>query len=253
MGRKVFSVLIWTGVGFLILVWVPMLGLVRLFDRDPVRYRTGRLFRSLGYAISRINPYWNISIEGHTEIDGRAPYIVVCNHLSNADIPLISNLPWEMKWIAKKELFAIPVLGRMMKWAQDIPVDRASSNKRIGVFIKCSFYLDNRCSVMFFPEGTRSRDGRLKRFSPGAFDLAIKKGIPILPLVIDGTQECLPKKTWQFPKSAYVKLKVLAPVSTENLTADDAFALMESIRGDIANQLAEWRNVPVSKIDATMG
>jgi len=252
MERKVFSVLIWTGIGFLILIWLPMLGLVRLFDRDPVRYRTGKLFRTLGYAISRMNPYWNISLEGHTEIDDRTPYIVVSNHLSNADIPLISNLPWEMKWIAKKELFEVPILGGMMKWAQDIPVDRESSNKRAGVFKKCSFYLDNHCSVMFFPEGTRSRDGKLKRFSLGAFDLAIQKGIPILPLVIDGTQECLPKKTWQFTKSAYVKLKVLSPVSTKNLSAEDAFGLMDRIRGNIADQLAEWRNIPVRKIDATM-
>jgi len=253
MGRKIFSVLIWAGIGFLIIIWLPILGLARIFDRDPVRYRTGRLFRALGYAISRINPYWNITIEGHTEVDDRAPYIVVSNHLSNADIPLISNLPWEMKWVAKKELFAVPVIGWMMKWAQDIPVDRAASNKRVGVFEKCSYYLDNHCSVMFFPEGTRSRDGKLKRFSMGAFDLAVKKGIPILPLVIEGTQQCLPKKDWQFPPSAFVKLKVLAPVPTKKLTAGDAYSLMESIRGDIANQLAEWRNMPVSKIDATMG
>ncbi|CAN5166198.1 lysophospholipid acyltransferase family protein [soil metagenome] len=252
MRRNVFSVLIWTGIGLLILIWLPVLALVRLFDRDPVRYRTGKLFRKLGLAISHINPYWNISIEGETDIVDRTPYIIVSNHLSNADIPLISNLPWEMKWVAKKELFDIPVLGWMMSWSQDISVDRKSSNKRAGVFKQCSFYLENNCSVMFFPEGTRSRDGKLKRFSIGAFDLAIQKGVPILPLVIDGTQECLPKKTWQFTKEAYVKLKILPPVSTAQLSAGDSFGLMERVRGEIAAQLAHWREEPMSKIDATM-
>lgn len=251
MRQKLFSVLIWTGIAMLIAVWLPAMAIVRLFDRDPVRYRTGRLFRRLGSAISRVNPNWKITIEGADGIDDRRPYIVVCNHLSNADIPLISNLPWEMKWIAKKELFKLPVVGWMMRMSQDISVDRSSSNKRIGVFKQCSFYLNNNCTVMFFPEGTRSRDGRMKRFSLGAFDLAIKKNIPILPLVIDGTQDCLPKKDWVFTRNAYVKLKVLDPVPTVDLTPDKSKELMQSIRDDMLAQLSQWRGEPVAALDAT--
>ncbi|HKL14888.1 MAG TPA: lysophospholipid acyltransferase family protein [Balneolaceae bacterium] len=253
MRQKLFSVLIWTGIALLVIAWLPAMALVRLFDRDPVRYSTGRLFRRLGSAISRINPNWKITIEGEEEINDRNPYIIVCNHLSNADIPLISNLPWEMKWVAKKELFDLPVLGWMMKMAQDISVDRSASNKRIGVFKMCSFYLKNNCSVMFFPEGTRSRDGRMKRFSLGAFDLAIKKNIPILPLVIDGTQDCLPKKNWVFTTEAYVNLKVLTPIPTERLEGDDSMELMKRVRGEMLAQLSEWRNQPETTIDATTG
>jgi 1-acyl-sn-glycerol-3-phosphate acyltransferase len=250
MRQKLFSVLIWTGIALLIAVWLPAMAVVRLFDRDPVRYRTGRFFRRLGSAISRINPNWKITIEGAEGIDDRRPYIVVCNHLSNADIPLISNLPWEMKWIAKKELFELPVVGWMMRMAQDISVDRSSSTKRIGVFKQCSFYLNNNCSVMFFPEGTRSRDGRMKRFSLGAFDLAIKKNIPILPLVIDGTQDCLPKKDWVFTTNAYVKLRVLEPVHTNDLSPEKSKELMQSIRNDMLAQLSKWRGEPVAALDA---
>src|SRR6056297_684220 len=252
MRQKLFSVLIWTGIALLVIAWLPAMALVRLFDRDPVRYSTGRLFRRLGSAISRINPNWKITIEGEEEINDRNPYIIVCNHLSNADIPLISNLPWEMKWVAKKELFDLPVLGWMMKMAQDISVDRSASNKRIGVFKMCSYYLRNNCSVMFFPEGTRSRDGRMKRFSLGAFDLAIKKNIPILPLVIDGTQDCLPKKNWVFTTEAYVTLKVLEPIKTDHLNEDDSIELMEKVRGEMLAQLSAWREQPLSAIDATI-
>ena len=253
MRQKIFSVLIWTGIALLVIVWLPAMAMVRLFDRDPVRYSTGRLFRCLGASISRINPNWKITIEGEEGIDDRHPYIIVCNHLSNADIPLISNLPWEMKWVAKKELFDLPVLGWMMKMAQDISVDRSASNKRIGVFKMCSYYLRNNCSVMFFPEGTRSRDGRMKRFSLGAFDLAIKKNIPILPLVIDGTQDCLPKKNWVFTTDAYVNLKVLTPISTDRLDGGDSLELMKRVRAEMLAQLSEWRNQPAASIDATAG
>ena len=252
MRQKLFSVLIWTGIVLLVILWLPAMAVIRLFDKDPVRYSTGRFFRRLGSAISRLNPNWKITIEGEKDIDARNPYIVVCNHLSNADIPLISNLPWEMKWVAKKELFELPFLGWMMKMAQDISVDRSSSNKRIGVFKSCSFYLNNNCSVMFFPEGTRSRDGRMKRFSIGAFDLAIQKNIPILPLVIDGTQDCLPKKDWVFTTDAYVTLKVLEPINTDHLNEDDSIELMEKVRGEMLSQLSAWREQPLSAIDATV-
>lgn len=105
---------------------------------------------------------------------------------------------------------------------------------------------------MFFPEGTRSRDGRMKRFSLGAFDLAIKKNIPILPLVIDGTQDCLPKKTWVFTTDAFVNLKVLNPIPTDKLEKKDSAELMNRVRQEMLDQLSEWRNQPASLIDGTV-
>jgi len=249
--QYVTSVLIWAGIVLLILIWLPMLFISRIFDRDPVRYRTGRLFRKMGLAISRINPNWQVAIDGHEKIDDRNPYVVVSNHLSNADIPVISSLPWEMKWVAKKELFTLPFLGWMMRLAGDIPVDRKSSNKSIPVLKMCKFYLDRNVSVMFFPEGTRSRDGRLNRFAYGAFDLAIREKKPILPLVLEGTQDCLPKQSWKFKPDVFVKLKVLDPIETTNLEPEDAPELMKTVRDAIALQLSDWRRKPVSEVDAT--
>ena len=249
MGQKIFSMLVWAGITALVLVWLPLLAITRLFDRDPARYRTGKLFRKLGFFISRINPNWKIHIDGAEGIDDRNPYVVISNHLSNADIPLISNLPWEMKWIAKKELFEIPVLGWMMNLAGDISVDRDSSNKRVGVFSRCKYYLENNCSVMFFPEGTRSRSGLLNKFSYGAFDLAIRENLPILPIVIDGTQDCLPKKTWVFKPDVHVNMKVLPPVDTTGMTKEDGKELMQSIRQKMVEQLAEWRDLEPDQVD----
>lgn len=240
------------GIILLIIFWLPLLFIRWIFDRDPAKYKTGRLFRKLGYAISRINPNWNIMLEGHENIDDRQPYIMVSNHLSNADIPVISNLPWEMKWIAKIELFKLPLVGWLMKMAGDISVDRSSASKRLGVFKQCLYYLNKNVSVIFFPEGTRSRSGKLNKFAPGAFDLAIRENVPILPIVVDGTQGCLPKKTWVFKPNVYVKLKVLDPVDTTDYTKKDSRRLMQTVRRNMAEQLAEWRQVELREVDATI-
>lgn len=248
--QKVSSVLAWAGIVLLVLIWVPLLAVSRLFERDPVRYKTGFLFRKLGLAITKINPNWTIVLENYELIDHRKPYIMVSNHLSNADIPVISNLPWEMKWIAKKELFEMPFLGWLLKFAGDIPVDRSSSNKRAAIFQRCKYYLDRNVSVIFFPEGTRSRSGKLNKFAIGAFDLAIKENISVLPIVLDGTQECLPKKSWIFEQNVFVKLKVLEPVPTDQYDKHQNIELMDKVRLMIAEQLSEWRGQSLSEVDS---
>ena len=249
MWEGVKSLLIWLGVLLLILIWLPMLAVVRLFDGDPAHYRTGKLFRKLGKAISKINPNWRISISGHEQVDDRAPYVMVCNHLSQADIPLISNLPWEMKWVAKKELFDLPVVGWMMKLAGDISVDRRAPDRKQQTFEQAQYYLDNGCSVMFFPEGTRSRNGKLNAFTRGAFELAIREQKPILPMVIDGTQNTLPKKSWKFGVARQIKLKVLQPVDTSELDISDTRKLSEQVRNTILAQLADWRQKEAEELD----
>lgn len=249
ISSTVKSLAIWIGVVILVLIWLPMLAIVRLFDRDPARYRTGKLFRNLGKYISKINPNWQITITGYEDVDDRKPYIMVCNHLSQADIPLISNLPWEMKWVAKKELFDTPVVGWMMKLAGDISVDRKAPDRREQTYQQARFYLSHHCSVMFFPEGTRSRNGKLNRFKAGAFDLAIREGIPILPMVIDGTQNTLPKRSWKFGVAKHIKLKILDPIATDSLEKSDIRELTNEVRQDILEQLSEWRNQDMEEID----
>lgn len=243
------SVIIWIAVSLLVLCWLPLLAVIRLFDRDPGRYKTGRMFRRLGFLISRVNPNWKVTIEGDINIDDRQPYVIISNHMSNADIPVISNLPWEMKWVAKKELFDLPIVGWMMKLAGDVPVSRGSKKQALMVFKKCKYYLDHKTSVMFFPEGTRSRTGNLTRFASGAFDLAIREKKPILPLVLDGTQGCLPKQSWVFEEDVHVKLKVLDPILTDEYEKGDSSELMKVVRSKMAEQLAEWRGVDVTEVD----
>lgn len=249
MNSAVKSMLIWVGVALLIMIWLPLLTITRLVDPDPAHYYTGKLFRKLGKAVSKINPNWKISITGHTDIDDRKPYVIVCNHLSQADIPLISNLPWEMKWVAKKQLFETPVVGWMMKLAGDISVDRSAKNRKKLTLDKAAKYLDQQCSIMFFPEGTRSRNGKLNGFTYGAFDLALNEDIDLLPMVIDGTQNTLPKNNWKFGVAKHIKLRVLPPVKISEFEQHDAKMLSEEVRNRILEQLSAWRDQDVKEID----
>ncbi len=247
------SAVIWAAAGVLVICWFPLLAMRRLTDRDPARYQTGRMFRRLGRAISRINPNWQIRITGRTDVNDRAPFVMVCNHLSQADIPLISNLPWDMKWVAKKQLFSVPFVGWMMKMAGDIPVERRSAGSGIATLGRAKHYLENRCSVILFPEGTRSPDGRLHSFKRGAFELAIRCRVPVLPLVIDGTQNCLPKRSWKFGKARNIRLKVLDPVRTSGMDAESGQVeeLKERVRGRMREQLCEWRGREPEEVDST--
>lgn len=230
----------------LIVFWLPLLAGVALFDRDPVRYRTGRWFRRLGIAMTKVNPAWRLNVGGRFPEDPRNPYMVVSNHQSMADIPLISHLPWEMKWVGKQELFRLPVVGWMMKLSHDIPVDRSDRRSGARMMLRVVKTLEQRCSVIMFPEGTRSQDGRVGRFNDGAFQLAVKAGVPVLPVVVDGSHACLPKRTWKFSSIVDIRLEVLPPVQA----GADPLALRDAVRSMILAKLAEWRGVSPGEVDA---
>jgi 1-acyl-sn-glycerol-3-phosphate acyltransferase len=243
------SLITWFTTGLLILLWLPLLALRRVFDRDPALYRTGYLFRRLGKAITKVNPAWRLNISGETIADPRRPYVVVSNHQSLADIPLISNLPWEMKWLGKVELFKLPVVGWMMRLSGDISVDRKNPRSGAQAHLKAQRYLEQKCSVMIFPEGTRTLDGRVRQFTDGAFHLAIRAKAAILPLVIEGSRNCIPKHSWRFGAPSDIRLKVLPPIDTSSLTVDDVAACRDKVRQAIMNQIAEWRSVPLEAVD----
>ena len=121
------------------LLWLPLLGVVRLFDPDPLRRRTARWFRRAGRVVARLNPAWRVHVSGAEHIIPGQVYVVVSNHQSLADIPLISHLKLDAKWLAKSELFRVPVFGWMMRLAGDIPVDRANrAQSCTGVVAVCT-------------------------------------------------------------------------------------------------------------------
>jgi 1-acyl-sn-glycerol-3-phosphate acyltransferase len=162
--------------------------MVRLFDREPRRLRTGRWFRRLGRVLAKVNP-WRIQISGRENLNANQVYVIVSNHQSLADIPVIAHLKVDTKWLAKAELFQLPVVGWMLRMAGDVPIERSDRRSSAKALLQCARYLRRHCSVVFFPEGTRSPDGQVLPFNEGPFQLAIREQVQILPLVVEGSAE----------------------------------------------------------------
>jgi 1-acyl-sn-glycerol-3-phosphate acyltransferase len=137
----------------------------------------------------------------------------------------------------------------MMRLAGDISVDRKSPRSGALALIKAQHILGQKCSVMIFPEGTRTLDGRVRQFTDGAFHLAIKAKVAILPLVIEGSRDCIPKNSWKFGKPSDIFLKILPPIDTSLLTTQDVSTLRDTVRMAIMKQIAEWRLVSLESVD----
>jgi 1-acyl-sn-glycerol-3-phosphate acyltransferase len=232
--QTIVSIWAWLVLVVCIVLWLPVLAVVRLltapFDRG--RYIPGRIFRKIGPAMATLNPLWRFRYSGTMPKDPRRPFVVVSNHESFTDILLISHLPWEMKWLSKTELFRIPIMGWEMWLAGDIPVKRGFGPSAIEAMERCRKALDNRVSVMIFPEGTRSKTSELLPFKDGAFRLAIEAGVPILPLAVSGTGTALRKHDWRFGRSD-AEVRVLEPVETTGLSLSDIPELKARVRRTI--------------------
>ncbi len=250
MRSVLVSLWVWFAIGTLIVLWVPVMAVARLLDRDPAHYYAGYTLRVMGKLFTYVNPFWDIDLKGPFPEDPRTPYVVVSNHFSQADPPIIARVPWEMKWVAKKALFDLPFTGWLLRMSGDISVDRSDKRSRARVLETAASYLDRQCSVMFFPEGTRSRDGRVQKFSDGSFRLAIKEGVPVLPLAIDGTHEALPKHSiWFNPEVEQIRVQVLEPIDTSGYEPGQARELQRRVRARIIAQIATWRDVPLAEAD----
>jgi 1-acyl-sn-glycerol-3-phosphate acyltransferase len=227
---------IWTASALLILLWTPLLGVVRLFDHEPRRLRTGRWFRRLGRVLAGVNP-WRIHISGGENLVANQVYVVVSNHQSLADIPLIAHLKLDTKWLAKAELFRVPLLGWMLRMAGDVPVARSDRRKSAKALLQCARYLRQHCSVVFFPEGTRSPDRHVLPFNEGPFQLAIREHIPILPLVVDGSGAALPRNSWMFGSTQDLYLRILEAVSVDGWNIKQVSTLRDAVRQKIVDEL----------------
>jgi 1-acyl-sn-glycerol-3-phosphate acyltransferase len=238
--QAIASVWAWLVLITTLILWLPAVAIVRLVTApfDPGRYAAGYLFRKIALVKTRLNPLWRFRTSGVFPRDPRRPYVVVANHESFADILLISLLPWEMKWMSKAELFRLPVLGWLMRLAGDIPVRRGSGRSAVAALARCREILEQRVSVMIFPEGTRSTSSEMLPFRDGPFRLAIEAGVPVLPLAVRGTGTAMPKQGWRFGRSR-AEVRVLEPVETTGLTMKDVPALKEQVRAVIAAARAE--------------
>jgi 1-acyl-sn-glycerol-3-phosphate acyltransferase len=163
-----------------------------------------------------VMPPWRIRVEGREHVRKNATYMVVSNHQSLLDILVIFRLFFHFKWVSKIENFRLPLIGWNMILNRYIRLKRGDKESIEQMMIKCEERIDEGSSVFIFPEGTRSPDGEVKKFKTGAFQLALKKQIPILPVVISGTNNALPKYSLSFTgiKKIFIKIFDEIPYQT---------------------------------------
>jgi 1-acyl-sn-glycerol-3-phosphate acyltransferase len=221
---------------------LPAMGVARVLHRnDPTRRVPGRWMRRFGRLTSGLTPVWRFSIDGDVPADiSHRGYVVIANHESTADPFLLSWLPWDMRWVAKEELFRLPLIGWLMRLSGDIPLRRGARDSVTRMMGECSRTLAGGLPVMMFPEGTRSRDGELLPFKDGAFELAIESQVPVLPVALAGTRECRPKGSRWFGR-ARAHARVLQPIDTTGLTLADLPRLKQTAREAIKEALPSVR------------
>lgn len=158
-------------------------------------------------------------------------YIVMSNHSSHYDIPLILHaLPGSIRMIGKKELFKVPVWGRALHLSEMISIDRKNRRQAILDLRIAREKMQSGIIPWIAPEGTRSRDGELQEFKKGGFLLAIQTGATIIPVRIDGSFAILPPKTTDFMLHGKVSVNVKEPIDASKYTVKDLNELMRVVR-----------------------
>ncbi len=182
-----------------------------------------------------------VEIIGKENILRSKPQIFMANHQSDFDILIVlAHIPGQFRWLVKKELFNIPVFGTAMKGAGYIEIDRNNREKAMQSLDQAALSIRNGKSIMAFPEGTRSRSGEIKPFKQGTFYLAIKSGVPIVPISIIGSGEIMPKRSLKI-KPGRIKLIIDKPIDVKNFTVENRQELITKVRNTIIKNYDCWR------------
>jgi len=207
------------------------------------------LSRGLAFDASRV---WTIlvlfmsgirlDVSGREKLERGRSYIVMSNHASAMDIPIVyAALPFRFGFLAKRELFLIPFFGWGVAATGHIPVDRKSPRRARRSVERAVRVLRSRGnSLAVFPEGTRTRTGELGRFKLGVFSIAVDAGVPIVPVAIRESREILPRGSYLINPSR-VTVRIGEPISTAGFTRNSKGALAEVVRDHIAVLLEDRR------------
>jgi len=205
------------------------------FDR---RLRALHLFTCFWASLyTWTNPAWPVEIEGRERIRRDEAYVMVANHQSLLDILVLFRLFVHFKWVSKIENFRIPLIGWNMRLNRYIALRRGERSSVVQMLARCRETLAAGSSVMIFPEGTRSPDGRLRAFKPGAFVLAKDSGRPILPIVVDGTANALPKRGFLLQGRHRIRVRVLEEIPAASFEDESTEELALRVQALIGAEL----------------
>jgi 1-acyl-sn-glycerol-3-phosphate acyltransferase len=189
-----------------------------------------------------------VKVIGEENLLRGKPQILMANHQSDFDILIsLAYIPLQFRWIAKKELFSIPIFGAAMRSAGYIEIDRSDRGKALHSIDEAALRIQKGKSIMTFPEGTRSRDGEIKPFKHGTFYLAIKSGVPIVPVSIIGSGQIMQKRSLRI-KPGQIKMIIGKPIEVNNFDFEKQHELIERVRNKIIKNYNDWQDAEKSDI-----
>ena len=211
---------------------------------DSRRLMNNRWMVIQGIALTKMSPFWKVITEGREKIDQNQAYIIIPTHQSMLDIVFFNMLRHRLRWVSKIEVFRVPLLGWEMRMVKYIELVRGHKSSVIKMMEQCVESLQDGISVVIFPEGTRSLTGAIGKFKTGAFQLAVKTDKPLLPVLIDGTGEILPKKGLIFGSRRIVRIRVLDPIFPGQFGTGDPEELAARVHSLMVTAMDEMRSEP---------
>ncbi len=197
-----------------------------------------------------------VRVHGMENASGGEPHIFASNHVSWFDVPALAKILPRYKFVAKAELFKVPIFGGGMRAAGMIELQRDNRKAAFGAYDVAAERIRAGNSVVVFPEGTRGHAYPLRPFKKGPFVLAIAAGVPIVPIIVHGTIEIMPKDSlWAQPGS--IDIHLLEPVSTTGVDYDHREALMRTVRTRMADAMRELYGIealptPISRLPSSV-
>ncbi|MGE0684910.1 MAG: lysophospholipid acyltransferase family protein [Candidatus Binatia bacterium] len=183
-----------------------------------------------------------VRVRGRERLDASTSYIFMANHQSNFDIPILMAAfdTLQVRWVSKRAVRKVPIIGLCMQRTQQVLVDRESPTQAVAVIRQVKTLLNAGISVIFFPEGTRTRDGRLQVFKPGGFAVAVEAGVSVAPVTVKGSRTIWPPGGLDI-RSGIVEVVFsdpvqLAPHLSKKAARED---LLTRVREAIAAQLQD--------------
>lgn len=214
---------------------------------DPNRHKQNAMARGWArvlLAVSRVK----VKVEGLDKIKEDGSYVFVSNHLSYMDTPVaLANIPVQFRFLAKRGLFQIPFMGWHLTRAGHIPVPRGDARAAVKTMTNAAEIVrDQGISLLIFPEGGRSREGEMRPFMEGAAYIAIRAGVPLVPVGLIGTREVLPYGSGNI-RGGPVTLRIGDPIPTGQATVRDRIQLTEQVRQKIIDLVGEPLLQPEAK------
>lgn len=220
-----------------IILWLLALA----FDRR--RLMNNRWMVIQGIVLTKMSPFWKVIVDGREKLDQKQAYIIIPNHQSLLDIVFFNMLRHRLRWVSKAEIFSVPVVGWEMRMVRYIELIRGNKASVVKMMEKCVESLKDGISVVIFPEGTRSLTGAIGKFKTGAFQLAVKTDKPLLPVLIDGTGEIMPKKGGIiFRNRRIVRIRVLDPIFPGQFGTGDPEELATRVQSLMVTAMDQLRS-----------